>query len=493
MENRNLKRSSTAPKKLSKSLSKNLRMAAQFVIAVSFISACQKAEWREIQNPNTGDAAAETQTGNLGQAALQPGQSVYVAPDRLRGRQTPDQDPEQSSTLFEQGDRVEVVDPEPRGDDRLVGVRIIEPTPIEREPDAPVSAPAPSQVQAAPTTPAVAYVPQQYLNSAPIEATPVKREADRFIVIQNIATEKLRVYELSKSPSAPNKLILETDMIAGENNPTQTRRTALGSYKILSWHKFYQDNQNLFPSWYDASYPTLPLPGASLADWSQKHFLPQSKIGNAGVMRGAFGWYTAKLGPNAFAQWTHGTLGWGADGDRFIQIPKTQLAQYYSDPRSFGCTRVENQAIAFLQDLLPVGTRVVKIYARESETKIKAPLSDLTSWEWVLTKEGVRSSNPESSARAAVTLRDVPAEEVLETGVYRINTIPKAVAFKKTVKGERLSATIIRPEANLYDLKETSFQGEFLVNEGRLLNYAHPKALRKGGYTDELLPRAIVK
>ncbi len=472
-------------KNLNSKTKKTVLLAAQFAFAMSFIAACQKAEWREIQAPNTGDVATEAQTGNLGQAALQPGQSAYVAPDRLRGRQTPDQNPEQATTLLEQGDQVEIVDPTPRGDDRLVGVRILEPTGVEQEPDVPATpTPAPA--------PAVTYVPQQYLNSTPVEAAPAKRDADRFIVIQNIATEKLRVYELSNAPGAPNKLILETDMIAGENNPTKTRRTALGSYKILSWHKFYQDSQNLFPSWYDPSSPALPLPGASLEDWTQKHFLPQNKQGS-GLVRGAFGWYTAKIGPNAFAQWTHGTLGWGADGDRFIQIPKTQLAQFYSDPRSFGCTRVENQAIAFLQELLPVGTRVVKIYARESESKAKAPKSDMTSWEWVLTKEGVRSPRPDSIGRAAVALRDVPAEEVLETGVYHLNTNAKAVTFKKTVKGEKLSATIIRAEANLYDLKESSFRGEFLVNEGRLSNYAHPKELRKGGYTDELLPRAIVK
>ena len=467
--------SKTATKQTAKN---SFFLAAQFVFVMSFIAACQKAEWREVQAPNTGDIQTETQTGNLGQAALQPGQSAYVAPDRLRGRETPDQHPEQATTLLEQGDQVEVVDPNPRGDDRLVGVRI-----VEQEPDAPVAA----------DTRAVTYVPQQYLNSDPVVVTPAKRDADRYIVIQNIATEKLRVYEIGNTPGAPNKLILETDMIAGENNPSKTRRTAVGSYKILSWHKFYQDNQNLFPSWYDPSYPTLPLPGASLEDWTQRHFLPQNKAGRDGLVRGAFGWYTAKIGPNAFAQWTHGTLGWGADGDRFIQIPKTQLAQYYSDPRSFGCTRVENQAIAFLQELLPVGTRIVKIYARETESKVQTPRSDVTSWDWVLTKEGVRSPRPDSIGRAAVTLRDVPAEEVLETGTYKLNVNAKAVTFKKEVKGERLSATIIRPEANLYDLKESAFRGEFLVNEGRLSNYSHPKELRKGGYTDELLPRAIVK
>lgn len=455
-----------------------VRISLQIALVTAFLAACQKAEWREVKAPHTGDPVSETQTGNMGQAALQPGQQAYVAPDRLRGRSAPESTPEEATTLLEQGDRVEIVDPTPKGDDSLVGVRIIDP---------PQSDATPAQV------PPITYVPQQYLNSTPVDATPAKREADRYIVIQNIATEKLRIYEIANTPGTPNKLILETDMIAGENNPSKTRRTAVGSYKILSWHKFYQDTQNLFPSWFDPNYPNLPLPGASLEDWTQKHFLPRGKAGGEGLVRGAFGWYTAKIGPNAFAQWTHGTLGWGADGDRFIQIPKSQLAQFYSDPRSFGCTRVENQAIAFMQELLPVGTRVVKIYARESESNLKVPKSELISWEWALTKEGVRSSRPESIGRASVLLRDVPSEEILETGTFKINTQAKAVAFKKTVHGNRLTATIIRPEANLYDLNESAFRGEFLVNEGRLVNYSHPKELRKGGYTDSLLPRDIVK
>lgn len=469
---------------------KSLWLTAHFVAAVSLVSACQKAEWREVKAPNTGDAVSETQTGNLGPAALQIGQDAYVAPDRLRGRETLDQNPEEATTLLEQGDQVQVVDPSPKGDEDLVEVRVIDPIVAEQEPDTAHLPTTQTPVPAPKTT----YVPKRYLNSTPIEASPAKLEADRFIVIQNIATEKLRIYEVASKAGAPNKLILETDMIAGENNPQKTRRTALGSYKILSWHKFYQDAQNLFPSWFDASYPELPLPGASLEDWTRRHLLPQGSLaGNNGLVRGAFGWYTAKIGPNAFAQWTHGTLGWGADGDRFIQIPKTQLAQFYSDPRSFGCTRVENQAIAFMQELLPVGTRIVKIYARESISGVTAPKSNVNEWQWALTKEGVRSPRPDSIGRAAVTLRDVPSEEVLETGVFHLNTKASAVQFKKTVKGERLSATIIRPEANLYDLKEDAFRGEFLVNEGRLLNYAHPKELRKGGYTDELLPAAIRK
>lgn len=449
--------------------------ALTFAVLGFSLAACQKAEWREIKAVNTGDPAIEGQRGSLTPDSARPGQTAYVAPDRLRGRSTPDQNPEDSTQLLERGDQVQIVDATPVGDDKLVSVRI-----IEQEPDTQDSAP-------------VTYVPVEYLQPEPVVTRQSIVDADRYIVIQNIATEKLRVYEVS-SNGQPNRLVLETDMIAGENNPSKTRRTAVGSYKIISWHKYYQDSAGLFPSWYDAASPSLPLPGASLEDWTQSYFLPKNKSGQpSGLVRGAFGWYTAKLGPNAFAQWTHGTLGWGADRDRFIQIPKSQLAQFYSDPRSFGCTRVENQAIAYLQDLLPVGTKVVKIYAKETAKEAKATPGAATSWEWILSKDGVRSQNPNSSHRPAQLLRDVPEDQILEKGTYKIDTTPNAVAFKKVVKGDRLSATIIRPEANLYDLKESSFRGEFHVDEGRLVNYAHPKELRKGGYNDHLLPRAILK
>ena len=128
--------------------------------------------------------------------------------------------------------------------------------------------------------------------------------------------------------------MFETNLIAGENDPAKTRRTALGSYKIEKWVKFYQDNAGLFPSWFDTTMTYIPLPGASLEDWTQKDLMPIVNGKPSGLVRGAFGWYTAKIGPNAFAQWTHGTVGWGADQDAFIEIPKTQLAQFYSDPRS---------------------------------------------------------------------------------------------------------------------------------------------------------------
>ena len=445
-----------------------------FVIALATtLNACRQAKWQEVTNDgNTGHPEVEKQVSTTAPSALQRDQTAYVTPERLRVRTTPEQNPETTATVLDQGDQVRVVDPTPQGDEQLVQVAVTQ-----------------SQQQVPEAT---VFVPVTYLQTEPVKST----AKARYIMIQNIATEKLRVYRLSDDAGQPNHMIFETDMIAGENNPAKTRRTALGHYRIDSWNKFYEDAQHLFPSWYDSSYPTLPLPGASLQDWTQPHFLPLVDGKPRGSVRGSFGWYTAKIGPNAMGQWTHGTLGWGADGDRFIQLSKEQLAQYYSDPRSFGCTRVENRAIAYLQDLLPVGTPVLKIYAREAlaDSKLTVYASEQVKvFDFILTKDQVRSQNPSSSNRPAQLLRDVQTKMILEEGSYVIDQHPDAVEFSKHVKGEKLEADIVRAEANLYDLAQDKFKGVFYVDQGLLENYAHPKGLRVGGYKDQKLPGAVLK
>lgn len=519
MKNQNLDRT--------KLISRTAGVALSMLLIPTLIVACGKSEWRETKAPNTGDVVAEAQTGDIRPEVVQPGEPAYVAPERLRARETTEQDPEDSETLLERNQPVTIVEPKVPGQDELVGVeledyvptvpppkrsvrepRILESGPLTsrcvtcaKTPEqakapvqtaTPVAVPAPKKPQKKKV-----YVPVKYLNSKPVKTSTAEAAADRYIMIQNIATEKLRVYERASVPGGPNRLVLETDMIAGEDNPTKTRRTAMGSYKIEKWIKFYQDVAGLFPSWHDPKLASPPLPGAELQDWTMSYLMPQVNGKPAGLVRGAFGWYTAKIGPNAHAQWTHGTLGRGADQDRFIKLPKTQLAQFYSDPRSFGCTRVENQAIAYLHDLLPVGTRVIKVYAKEAiadkELTSYKNSNVPESFEWALSSDEVRKENPNSSSRPNQILRAVPESAIMEVGTYMIDTKPDAVEFKKFVKADKLSATIIRPEANLYDLPETSFHGTFLVDEGRFVNYKHPRELRTGGYSDQMLPGVVVK
>ncbi len=451
---------------------------AAFVIALALtLNACSQAKWQEVGDANTGHPEIETQVAPPPIKPLERDQTVFVAPERLRARTNPEQAPEAATTVLDQATPVRIVDANPQGPDQLIAVK--------EEP--PAVSPQQIPVAQAP----VVFVPAKYVTTSAPNA-----DQARYILIQNIATEKLRVYLRAVTPGKPNRMIFETDMIAGENNPTKTRRTALGHYRIDSWHKFYEDREHLFPSWFDASYPTLPLPGASLEDWTQSHFLPVVDGKPRGVVRGAFGWYTAKIGPNAYNQWTHGTLGWGADQARFIQLSKDQLTQFYSDPRSFGCTRVENRAIAFLQDLLPIGTPVLKIYAREqlADPKLAAYANEKPlEFEFTLTKDQVRSANPSSSNRPAQILRDVPDSLKLEEGSYLVDQYPDAVEFSKHVKGEKLNADIVRAEANLYDLSKDAFHGVFYVDQGLLEGYAHPKELRVGGFKDSVLPRAVLK
>ena len=380
-------------------------------------------------------------------------------------------------------------------------------------PKAPVAAPAapkaaPPIVTQAPTVQPVARPVVKSEPKAVKKLEPSKRvtqaiipNADRYVMVQNIATSKLRVYEIAKKAGEPNLLVFETDMINGEVEPAKTRRTALGSYKIEKWIKFYQDNAGLFPSWYDSpdrfesKMGTPPPTPSNIYEWTRAMYMPQVNGKPSGLVRGAFGWFTAKIGPDAHAQWTHGTVGWGHDQDQFIQISKEDLARFYSDPRGYGCTRVENRAIAYLQDLLPAGTRVVKVYAKETIADKKlARYKDQkeTIFEYALTVDEVRKVNPNSISRWAQVMREIPAEAVLEEGDYKIDSTPTAVPFKKSV-GNRSKVAVVNSAANIYELPETSFKGEFVVDEGRFIGYTAPSELRTGGFKGEVVPAVLRK
>ncbi len=467
-------------------------MIATMLALPILLSACGKSEWREVKAPEAAavakPAAAPLAVPEAAPVAAPPVKVAMAVPPRPRPAILPIT-------------RLEAV-PAP------VAAPV---TPVERaippkaQAPEPVKALAPAKVapvKVAPVKPApiktVAVAAPKPAPEAPKSAPVVHQnlgEADRYIMIQNIATEKMRVYERSTVAGQPHRLIFETNLIAGENDPAKTRRTALGSYKIEKWIKFYQDNQGLFPSWWDATLTYIPLPGSTLQDWTQPSLMPKIDGIPSGLVRGAFGWYTAKIGPNAFAQWTHGTVGWGADQDAFIAISKTQLAQFYSDPRSYGCTRVENRAIAYIQNLLPVGTRVVKVYAAETladKSLVRYKNQAQETFEFALTNDEVRVENPNSAERAKQVLRQVSEDAVLETGSYKIDATPNAVPFKKTI-GTRNVVNVVNNEANLYDIPEKSFQGEFLVDEGRFVNYKHPRELRVGGFKDQALPAVVLK
>lgn len=440
-------------------------------LLASTMVACSPAKWREVA-PNTGDLQMERQTApNPVPPTVSRRTPGYVAPGRLRGHTETDPAPDKEPpVILERNDRVEVIDPTPKGPNGWIEVVVVD----SKNPEPPKGP---------------IYVNPEYINVEPVHVTPEERDADRYFMIQNIATEKLRVYERcggddrEVSKTCRHRLVLETDMVAGQPTPDRSRETVVGSFRISKWFKFYEDYQGQFPSWYHPAYPELPAPGASWSAWLSKSLLPQGR----GIARGKFGWYTAHLSPNAYAQWTHGTIGWGADGDRFIMATRDPYINEYADPRSAGCSRVENQAIAFIRQIMPAGSKVIKVYAKEAYRDPKSETLQLerARWDWILTKEGYQQDGPLAD-RNSVLARGVSEDMILEKGTYLIDQKPDAIPFRKGLNGR------VERDGNLYSAPESSFRGYLVVDEGRLVDYQHPKELERGGYTDKALPSVAI-
>jgi hypothetical protein len=353
-----------------------------------------------------------------------------------------------------------------------------------------------------------------------LKAQDFKTFTGKYFVVVNIATEKLRVYERQcMDNSCPHKMIMETDVVAGEDkdHPIAEKgkgRSILGSYRVTGWAKFYQDTEGHYPAWYNASYPMPPQIGNnSWRDWFKDRYMPIGPDGKpVGKMRGAFGWYTAFVEPNAFGQWTHGTLGWGEDKDKYIKKTKGVLINVVSDPRSSGCTRNNNEAIAFLRQLVETGTPIVKIYAREMlrDPSLSAYQGQAQrEWRYIMTKNaGQRADRSEVMKALNVTDADVdnywsafryggaamidPASklnQILEVGTYEVDNEPTVVEFKerKKILGKWRGKG---QDGNVYGLKnEEMSSGVFYVDAGFLNGYNHPRAiLEVGGFMDEVTP-----
>lgn len=367
-------------------------------------------------------------------------------------------------------------------------------------------------------------------------------DADVYMV-QNIATEKLRVYQrICKDNSCPPKIILETDFVAGmkKGDPTFEKNTRVGNYRIVEWHKFYQDrNGGHYPSWFDPSSPAVPDPDESWSKWFKKDVMPwescstdskgKSHCSSKGMMRGAFGWYTALVEPNANDQWTHGTIGWGDSSVENITRAKGEdllgtIASVFTSLRSSGCSRVSNKTIAFLRHILPVGTPVIKIYALEKyqdEASMKKTYDKNATfkWDYALTKDGVRGINDAATSahKNFVTNRtDLGQDDILEEGTYEFTNYPRVVQVKNAKSSkcsEDDSDILITSEdertdkkqvliseikdlktkmCNLYKIPSEKFQGVFYVDTGLVDGYKHPDAKEhgviKGGFNSQFLP-----
>ena len=315
-----------------------------------------------------------------------------------------------------------------------------------------------------------------------------------FFVVQNIATEKMRVYQRCfTSPDCPHHMIMETDMVVGRTSGDKARSSAqpfltwVGHYKISRLVKFYEDAEAHYPSWFDPNYPAVPQ-DAGASDWMGKEFLPNP---SKNVYRGAFGWWAAMVTPNANAQWIHGTYGWGRDGDKFIQLTRNLFVNLVGDPRSSGCTRLENQAVAWARHHLPIGTDIFRIYALEAYAdKNLTDYQDQREgrvWEWILTKPGTRKDNVPSADKAVVLSqldkKQILASDILEEGSYKVDQYPDGLGYSGTFLGLGASAGT---SGDTYDLGRKKMKGVFLVDQGRFVNYQHPENLSRGGFNKPL-------
>lgn len=341
--------------------------------------------------------------------------------------------------------------------------------------------------------------------------------SSKYFVIQNVATEKTRVYErCTETPNCAHKLVMETEMVVGrpEEGTKEDKnafKTWLGHAKISEWVKFYQDGQAHYPHWYKAGQDIKTIPGpitdgiSKIA--SSRKWMVEDARGNTTIY-GAFGWFAAKVSPadeinGMNYQWMHGTIGWGKDGASSIELTRGFLMNLFSNPGSSGCTRLENRAVAYLRSILPVGTDIYRVYAREStrekETttgffkKKTTPLPRYADkyevpgrWDYILLTNGAQQSGGLTADAKTVIEKAIPViagQNLIEQGSYEIDQYPNAVQLNygssasSGKSGDRYRIDSGKKE----EAANTNFRGYFLVDEGRFVNYVHPDArLTKG-------------
>lgn len=359
------------------------------------------------------------------------------------------------------------------------------------------------------------FVNRDYLSNVVID---YKEFTGKYFAIVNIATETLRVYERECiESSCTSKMLMETEVVVGEDVdlPKEEKgkgRSILGSYRVTGWAKFYQDGAAHYPAWYREGYPAIPEPGSGFNKWLRSKLMPEDEKGKTiGVMRGAFGWYAALVAPEAYAQWTHGTIGWGEDKDAYVKKTKKLVTNVISNPRSSGCTRNNNEAIAYIRQLLDTGAPIIKIYAKEAllDPSLSNYTEETKEWSYILTKKpGEKSDREDVLKSLKITGKDAdnywtakrqggeliiepksPLNQILEVGTYTIDTKPTPIAFTPGEKLGKLERATAR-KGNVYGVKSKDMSnGVFYVDAGILSDYQHPTAiLDVSGFLDEVTP-----
>ncbi len=358
------------------------------------------------------------------------------------------------------------------------------------------------------------FVAFEYLSPKKVD---YKEFTGKYFVVVNVASETIRAYErVCADNSCPAKMLMESEVVVGEDtdHPKEEPgkgRSILGSYRVTGWSKFYQDPESHYPAWYRDGYPATPSADASWNDWFSKKVMPLDEKGKpVGKMRGAFGWYAAFVAPEAYGQWTHGTLGWGSDKDKFIKRVKKPLINMVSDPRSSGCTRNNNEAIAFLRNLIDVGAPIIKIYAKEAylDPSLSQYPNQTTPWNYVLTKSRnhsvdrnlvlnalkINGADLDAFWQAKLAGGELildpkdPLNQVLEVGTYDVDTHPDVIEYTPGEKLSKLSRKVGR-KGNVYGVKDINMHGTFFVDAGVLEGYAHPNEIVEvSGFMDEVTP-----
>jgi hypothetical protein len=340
----------------------------------------------------------------------------------------------------------------------------------------------------------------------------------RYFVIQNIASEKTRVYErCTLTPDCAHRLVLEAEMVVGrpeegsKSNP-DSFKTWVGHSKISGWIKFYQDHDAHYPRWYSAGQPLQSIPPRAVLNengtasgalsWGKAWRFKQN---GHETMYGAFGWYAAMLSPETAVnqQWMHGTIGWGSDGEAPIYLTRSTLLNMFSNPGSSGCTRLSNQSIAFMRHILEKGTDVYRVYARESARITDCARSDRSgrcqqyninpryaaqtqkfAWDFILLTDGAQKAGGLTADARTIEAQNIPVipgVNLIEKGTGHYDQYPNPVPLNYQVSASSGRSGDRYEIDKGYSNERSQFHGYFLVDEGRFVDYSHPSRIGTRG------------
>lgn len=424
------------------------------VLAASVLAACSPAPTavNSVDPVMTGSLEAESQYGALSTAQSAKGMKAYVAGEQIRLRKSPEvpSDPNNNNIAgtIVMNDVVEILESDRIGNEEFMKVKVIETLNADMKGKK-------------------AYASAKYLNPTPtqrLSKSAVESTGTNRFVITNVATETVRLYRRCIAPeTCVNKMLMQFKATVGDDS--KEMRSDVGVYKATSWTKFYQSGP--YAGWYRPGYPALPAVGKTRS-WLSKEFSPPGFNGP----RGAFGWFTLFVGPNNSGQWMHGTTGWGADKNKNVRFQDSfggGLINIFAKLGSHGCTRMSNEAIAYMRSNIPVGATYIKIYAKESvkDASLDGYTREPGRFDYIITTRGYGKDNTlhETADRATVLRNGTPESEWLEQGTFAFNQTPSVE------KGDH------------YGIGQT--YGTFNVDEGTVsADYRHPvnKKLNVGGY-----------